>query len=498
MTARVAGGFLLFWASANAACSGDECPSEDSDFMGALQVHKPSSWCVGKKNGDCANIGRPVNGIWYVCMNGEAKECPKKGSQCCSSGPAPPPEDCYPGMEDATPPPPGNEAVPTQAEFEAALELLDLAAVKVDVEALLTDSQPWWPADFGNYGPFFVRLAWHCSGTYRNTDGVGGCGGGRQRFDPEASWEDNTNLDKARALLWPIKQKYGIGLSWADLFILAGTQSLRSMGTPITTYCAGRMDDGNGTNSLPLGPSTIQEKVAPCTGSKNGECQERPLDTSLAPTTVGLIYVNPEGLMGEPDPTNTFDLIRITFGKMGHDDRSTVALIGGGHAFGKCHGACNIPVADHPAGYPPDMAYEESECIWQGKCGTGPEQGIGNNTWTSGFEGEWTTTPTQWTNGYFKNLLADDWEKHIGPGGLWQWRRPGSSTMMLTSDVALLYDFRYRALVEEFAANMTALDEAFDKAWSGLTTNGGGWSSKRKCDGPMPIVMLDSDVDKAA
>eukprot|EP00930_Biecheleria_cincta_P086652 TRINITY_DN7590_c0_g1_i1.p1 TRINITY_DN7590_c0_g1~~TRINITY_DN7590_c0_g1_i1.p1 ORF type:complete len:461 (+),score=90.35 TRINITY_DN7590_c0_g1_i1:64-1446(+) len=446
---------LLAVARASGCTDGD-CPeeSEDSDLMEALQVHQTGS------------------------------------------GPAPsPPEDCYPDMEIATPPPPAHVPAPSQAEFEAALENLDLEAVKKDVEDLLTDSQPWWPADFGNYGPFFVRLAWHCSGSFRNTDGVGGCGGGRQRFYPEADWEDNTNLDKARALLVPIKEKYGKALSWGDLFVLAGTQSLRSMGVPIKTYCAGRMDDSNGTASLPLGPSEIQRQIAPCTG-ENGNCQKMPLDTNLAPTTLELIYVNPEGLMGNPDPSNTVAPIRTIFKKMGHDDRSTVALIGGGHAFGKAHGACSAKTHSNPAGLPPQKAYSKSGCIWQGTCGSGLQKGIGNNTWTSGFEGPWTSTPTKWGNGYFKNLLEHDWEKHIGPGGHWQWRMkdmPDDPRMMLTSDMALLYDFRYRALVEEFAKNLTSLEEAFDKAWTGLTTNGGSWSSKRRCDGPTPIFMLETE-----
>merc|ERR1712048_552833 len=189
--------------------------------------------------------------------------------------------------------------------------------VKADISKLLTSSKDWWPADYGNYGPFFVRMAWHCSGTFRNTDGAGGCAGGRQRFEPEASWEDNTNLDKARALLAPIKAKYGMGLSWGDLFVLAGTTALRNMGAPITTFCAGRIDDPDGNKSLQLGPSPIQEKVAPCAGSENGLCQDRPNETNLAPTTVGLIYVNPEGVLGVPEPANSVDEIRITFKKMG-------------------------------------------------------------------------------------------------------------------------------------------------------------------------------------
>eukprot|EP00931_Biecheleriopsis_adriatica_P029171 TRINITY_DN17364_c0_g1_i3.p1 TRINITY_DN17364_c0_g1~~TRINITY_DN17364_c0_g1_i3.p1 ORF type:complete len:475 (+),score=85.95 TRINITY_DN17364_c0_g1_i3:88-1425(+) len=440
--------------AAEPLCTDGQCAeTEESDVMEALQVH------------DSRGLPFPV----------------------------PMSTDCYPNMEKGTPPPAGEDPVPSQEDFEAALNNLDLDAVKADVEALLTDSQPWWPADFGNYGPFFVRLAWHCSGSFRNTDGIGGCGGGRQRFDPEASWEDNTNLDKARALLWPIKEKYGIGLSWGDLFVLAGTTALRSMGAPIKTFCAGRMDDSNGTASLPLGPSKEQEKVAPCTGS-NGDCQRKPTQTSMAPTMLQLIYVNPEGFMGDPNPSNTVSPIRTTFGKMGHDDRSTVALIGGGHAFGMAHGACN---KSHAAGSPPNKAFKEGKCIWQGECGSGPGKGIGNNTWTSGFEGPWTNTPTKWSNNYFKNLLNHQWEKHIGPGGHWQWRiktMPNDPRMMLTSDIALLFDFRYKALVEEFANNMTALDEAFDKAWTGLTTNGGSWSSMRKCDGPMPLIMLQTDA----
>jgi catalase (peroxidase I) len=370
--------------------------------------------------------------------------------------------------------------VPTAPEYDEALQELDLDAVKADLAKLLTASQDWWPADYGNYGPFFMRLAWHASGSYRKTDGKGGAAGGRQRFNPEASWEDNDNLDKARALLAPIKRKYGIGLSWGDLIVLAGTTAGREMCAPLTTFCAGRVDDPDGSKSLPLGPSPLQQKVAPCAGPKNGLCQDSPNETSLAPTTVGLIYVNPEGVLGEPDPKKSVAEIRTTFEKMGHDDRATVALIGGGHAFGKAHGACSRKDA---AGVSPMDAYASTpqKCPWTGGCGTGK----GKDTFTSGLEGPWTTTPTLWGNEYFKMLIDHDWEKWMGPGGKWQWRLkndPSNPRMRLTTDMALLYDKTYRSIAEEFARNLTALDEEFDKAWHHLTHNGGTWSKNKKCD----------------
>jgi len=397
-------------------------------------------------------------------------------------------------------PPTGYEAAPKPAQYDAALASLNLAQVKADIVERLTDSDPNWPADYGNYGPFFVRLAWHCSGTFRKTDGVGGCSGGRQRFDVEASWPDNTNLDKARALLAPIKNKYGIGLSWGDLFVLAGTTALRSMGAPIATFCAGRIDDPDGQLSAPLGPTAVQEETAPCAGPENGACQDDPDKTNLAPTTIGLIYVNPEGPMGDPDPSLSANQIRVSFGKMGHDDRSTVALIGGGHAFGKTHGACTI---ENAAGSPPDKSYNltNPHLPWLGKCGSGKLKGKDKNTFTSGFEGPWTSTPTRWGNEYFKYLLEKTWAKKIGPGGHWQWYMTEDASdpiMRLTTDLALINDPEYKQIVEEFAANMTALDEAFDRAWTDLTTSGGKWSPNKKCDSFTPLVymqnMMASDV----
>merc|ERR1712048_685709 len=272
-----------------------------------------------------------------------------------------------------------------------------------------------WPADFGNYGPFFIRLAWHCSGSYRNTDGKGGCTGGRQRFEPERSWDDNVNLDKARGLLWPIKQKFGDGLSWGDLFTMAGTVAIKHMGGHIEDICFGRIDAQDGTESLDLGPTPQQELVAPC--EVNGLCKK-----PLGSTTIGLIYLNPEGPVeknadGEwvpnPDPAKSVVDVKDAFSRMGFNDEETVALIGGGHAFGKVHGAC-------PQG-PGQSPLQNASFPWQGECGIGPEKGKGANTYTSGFEGPWTTTPTKWGNEFFRLLEQRSWKKVKGPGDRFQW-----------------------------------------------------------------------------
>ncbi|CAJ1365055.1 unnamed protein product [Effrenium voratum] len=379
-----------------------------------------------------------------------------------------------PGLQFGTPPQ-NYAAVPELPTYDSALKTLDLKAVITDLQAAFTNSQECWPADFGHYGPLFVRLAWHCSGSYRETDGHGGCSGGRQRFEPERSWADNTNLDKARGLLWPIKEKYGDGLSWGDLFILAGTTAIKTMGGPVTEYCAGRIDSPDGTESLDLGPSPEQEKYAPC--AVNGTCK-RPLGS----TTVGLIYLNPEGPVAQqpdgswavdPDPAKSAKDVRDAFGRMGMNDSQTVALIGGGHTFGKCHGAC-------PAGAGPSPK-EDVTNPWPGKCGTGK----GTDAFTSGMEGPWTTNPTSWDNEFFNFLLQFSWEKLQGPGGHWQWRVAGepkaAGLMRLTSDVALLHDDSYLSIVKDFANSLPAFDAAFDEAWFKLTTSGGRWSSEKKC-----------------
>merc|ERR1719440_2095333 len=386
--------------------------------------------------------------------------------------------------------PPEDKADAPDAEtYEKALQSLDMEAVKADMKALLADSKECWPADFGNYGPFMVRLAWHCSGSYRASDGLGGCGGGRQRFDPEASWPDNTNLDKARALLAPLKKKYGHALSWGDLFILAGTTALRNAGAPINKMCFGRIDDSDGKKSEKLGPTALQAEKMPC--EHNGECMY-----PLGDTTLGLIYVNPEGPMGKPLPEKSVHDVRQTFGIMGHSDRNTVALIGGGHAIGKGHGAC-----PKTGGKLPKDAYKDGDLPWQGECGTGK----GNDTVTAGFEGSWTPNPLKWDNVYFDDLLNKEWEKHKGPGGHWQWRIKGSDSklMRLTADLSLLHDDEYKKWVKKFADEQDAFNTAFDEAWYNLTTKygSGTWADNAKCDDGNPFdeglrYVTDPDVSK--
>jgi len=359
--------------------------------------------------------------------------------------------------------------------YEAAVRKLDFHSVKADIIKVLTDSKEFWPADYGNYGPLFIRLAWHVSGSYRVSDGRGGAEGGRQRFDPERSWDDNTNLDKARRLLWPIKKKYGIGLSWGDLFVLAGTTSIESMGGPVLGFCGGRVDDNDGAASMELGPTEEQVAVAPC--AVNGDCK-----APLGASTMSLIYVNPEGPMGKPIPEESAPQVRDTFARMSMNDTETVALIGGGHAFGKTHGAC----PDGPGTKPMD----DPANPWAGKCGTGK----GADAFTSGFEGPWSSTPTKWTKKYFEYLDEKEWEVVTGPGGHNQWKvigggpsAPGAQggeqeVMMLTSDISLLHDEKYRPIVATYAKDQSAIDHAFAHAWYKLTTRDMG--PYERCVGP--------------
>jgi len=372
-------------------------------------------------------------------------------------------ESVCPFHFEGTPASNNDPSVPAESVYSSALDSLDIAAVFGDLYALMTDSQECWPADsFGgeqSYGPLFIRLAWHCSGSYRATDGLGGCAGGRQRFQPESAWDDNTNLDKARALLYPIKEKYGDSLSWGDLFVFAGDAAILSMGGPVSSVCAGRIDDADGSKSEPLDdPEGLCEE--------QGNCQP-----PLGASTVGLIYVNPAGVMGEPVPSKSAPRIREVFGRMGMNDSETVALIGGGHAFGKCHGACTLG-----AGHGPDV---DAHNPWPGNCGSG----VAEDTFTSGFEGEWTATPLQWSNYYFEQLVEDNYTLWTGPGGNPQWRNDQNGLMMLTTDLALVADDEYKAIVTEFADDITSLNTAFSAAWKKLTESGNdaNWADNRFC-----------------
>jgi len=360
-------------------------------------------------------------------------------------------------------PPSDNATVPDIDTYNKALETLDIKAVIQDLQKLMMTNQECWPADIFNgnqsYAGLFVRLAWHCSGTYRMTDGVGGCSGGRQRFQPENSWQDNTNLDKARGLLWPLKQKYGDALSWGDLFIMAGTAAIINGGGPIDSICAGRVDDPDGTLSQPLGPGPQQP---PC--AVNGDCQP-PLGTAQ----VGLIYVNPQGFMGNPHPAQSAAQIRDIFGRMGFNDTQTVALIGGGHEFGKSHGAC-----PKGAGPPPNV---QPLNPWPGMCGTG----MGNDTYTSGIEGQWTSNPLVWDNEYFTQQDKDTYTLGKGPGDAWQWKNDRNGYMMFTTDRALVNDTVYREIIHRFATDQQYLNVQFAAAWKKLTEDGGTWAEKKKC-----------------
>ncbi|BFM51103.1 catalase/peroxidase HPI [Marinomonas sp. THO17] len=355
--------------------------------------------------------------------------------------------------------------------YVEAFKKLDVDAVKRDINAMLTQSQDWWPADFGNYGPLFIRTAWHSAGTYRTLDGRGGGDGGQQRFDPLNSWPDNGNLDKARRLLWPIKQKYGEHLSWADLLILSGTISLENMGFQTYGFAFGRTDDWE-PDFVYWGPEV--EMLASDRRQQGGQLQ-RPLGA----THMGLIYVNPEGPMGKPDLLGSAKNIRLTFGRMAMNDEETVALIAGGHTFGKMHGARKP--ADCVGPEPGAADVEEQGLGWHNRCGKGHSE----DTTTSGLEGAWTQAPTRWTTLYLSNLLNLEWQQTRSPAGAIQWiptdeamhssvpdahiegkRNP---PVMTTADLALKADPQYRAIAERFFANPEEYRLAFAKAWHKLT-----------------------------
>ncbi len=347
-------------------------------------------------------------------------------------------------------------------EYLKAAQSLDWDAVYNDISALLKSNRPdIYPADdmldgSTSYGPFFIRQAWHCAGSYRTSDGLGGCAGGRQRFDPELSWPDNTNLDKAKRLLYPIKEKYGLGLSWGDLIILTGKVAIEEGGFPGQIgFCAGRPDQVDGSQSILMGPTTEQKAIYPCT--VNGECVY-----PFGATTIGLIYVNPGGVLGDYiNLEKTAEAINQTFGLMAMNAEETVALIGGGHAFGKTHGACKI---DESKFLPPD----------QNPSNPWPISICPNGTFTTGFEGYWTGSPKMWSNAYFK-ILAKDGGRFApvqASGGQYQYTINGANSkfMMLPSDISLARDPVYASYVQAFAANTTYLSQVFGAAWYKLTT----------------------------
>ncbi len=363
---------------------------------------------------------------------------------------------------------------PMGADFNYAEEFksLDLAAVKKDIYDLMTTSQDWWPADYGHYGPFFIRMAWHSAGTYRTTDGRGGGGAGQQRFAPLNSWPDNANLDKARLLLWPIKKKYGKKLSWADLMILAGNCALESMGFKTFGFGGGREDVWEPEEDVYWGNEREWLGDKRYTG-------DRDLENPLAAVQMGLIYVNPEGPNGNPDPIASARDIRETFARMAMNDEETVALIAGGHTFGKTHGAADPGkyVGKEPAG----ASIEEQSTGWKNTFGTGN----GGDTITSGLEGAWTTTPTQWSNNYFENLFGFEWELTKSPAGAQQWKpKAGAGAdsvpdahdaskkhapTMLTTDLALRLDPAYAKISKRFHENPDQFADAFARAWFKLT-----------------------------
>lgn len=370
---------------------------------------------------------------------------------------------------------------------------LDLEAVKKDLHALMTDSQDWWPADFGHYGPLFIRMAWHSAGTYRVTDGRGGAGTGQQRFAPLNSWPDNVSLDKARRLLWPVKQKYGRKLSWADLLILAGNVALESMGFKTFGFAGGREDAWEADESVYWGSETtwlggdiryahgspgVEENhgVLVSDDDADGDIHSRNLEKPLAAVQMGLIYVNPEGPDGNPDPIAAAKDIRDTFGRMAMNDEETVALIAGGHSFGKTHGAAP---ATHVGKEPEAAGLEAMGLGWANSYGSGK----GADTITSGLEVTWTTTPTKWSNNFFENLFNFEWELTKSPAGAHQWvaknaeeiipdahdsskkRRP----TMLTTDLSLRFDPIYEKISRKFLENPDAFADAFARAWFKLT-----------------------------
>jgi catalase-peroxidase len=379
--------------------------------------------------------------------------------------------------------------------YAEAFAALDLDAVKKDIVDVMTTSQDWWPADWGHYGGLFIRMAWHSAGTYRTLDGRGGADGGQQRFDPLASWPDNANLDKARRLLWPVKQKYGNSLSWADLMVLAGNVALEDMGFETFGFAGGRVDDWE-ADLVYWGPETEWLADERYEG-------DRELEKPLAAVQMGLIYVNPEGPNGNPDPVLAAQDIRETFGRMAMNDEETVALIAGGHTLGKMHGAHKPGDCVGPE--PGAASIEEQGMGWNNKCGKGNAE----DTVTSGLEGAWTVTPTKWSMNYLQNLFAFEWEQTKSPGGATQWipKNPDAANMvpdahvpgkrnppvMLTTDLSLRFDPAYEKISRRFLENPAEFEDAFARAWFKLTHRDMG-PRARYVGGPDEVLIWQDPV----
>lgn len=360
--------------------------------------------------------------------------------------------------------------------YREVIKDLDVGELKKDMIALMTDSQEWWPADWGHYGALMIRMSWHAAGTYRIADGRGGAATGNQRFAPLNSWPDNVNLDKARRLLWPIKKKYGNKLSWADLIAYAGTMAYESMGLKTFGFAFGREDIWHPEKDIYWGAE--KEWLAPSGAEGSRYSGERDLDNPLAAVMMGLIYVNPEGVDGNPDPVKTAQDIRVTFERMAMDDEETVALTAGGHTVGKCHGNGDAELLEAD---PEGAELEDQGLGWLNKT----KRGIGRNTVSSGIEGAWTTNPTQWDNGFFKLLLNYDWELKKSPAGAWQWEpinikeedKPVDvedlttryNPIMTDADMAMKMDPEYRKISEKFANDQEYFSEVFSRAWFKLT-----------------------------
>ena len=388
---------------------------------------------------------------------------------------------------------------PMGKDFNYAEEFkkLDLAAVKKDIAALMTASQDWWPADYGHYGPFFIRMAWHSAGTYRVADGRGGADGGQQRFEPLNSWPDNASLDKARRLLWPIKQKYGSKISWADLMILTGNVALESMGFKTFGFAGGRQDDWE-ADLVYWGPEKKWLDDKRYSG-------DRKLENPLAAVQMGLIYVNPEGPNGNPDPLLAAKDIRETFGRMAMNDEETVALIAGGHTFGKAHGAHKPANCVGPE--PAAAGIEEQGFGWKNKCGKGNAE----DTVTSGLEGAWTANPVAWTTQYLDNLFAFEWVQTKSPAGAIQWipangqaanlvpdahdKTKRHAPFMLTTDLSLKFDPSYRQIAERFRKDPKQFELAFAKAWFKLTHRDLGPQARYiGADAPKDVLIWQDPV----